>query len=135
MADTQTTEAERMTRWIAEKVMGWEKGLNGIWWVRDGERVVGVVFWRPLSNPAQAARALDAWRKAGGEDITRLAHIGIGYSDPEYSVSLEEIRGDNDESIDDFTATVDLKEYGSFAADSLPLAICRALCAATGMPE
>lgn len=109
---SDTTEAERMTRWIAEKVMGLQPddllGPPGWYFDRDGE----TVKFSPTTNPTDALDALEVWCERHAGRTWKMVRLDKGCG---CRVWLRPLISDR-------------------VADTLALAICRALCSATGMP-
>ena len=110
------TPDQRMTERIAEKVMGLTPdGPLGSGWYRDAAG--RQVKFLPIDFISDAVEALKKWRKAGEARSWAI----MGNEDGSDYVSLMDADS--------------VEQWDSESPDSIPLAICRALCEATGYED
>lgn len=123
---------ERMDMWIANHVMGWTldppndtspnfpasrqwwRNANGNAQIPDGE-------FSPTTNRSDALDALEAWCDADAKNL-RYDLLRVGWIDESYICRLIDISSSS-------------LQVGGAQSSVRCLAICRALCKATGMPE
>lgn len=121
----------QMVWWIAEKVMGWRRAgahplyvgdhgmpSNGVVWHVTQTDPCHIEQFAPLTSKSEAMDALDAWCDADSEN-RRYDVVRLGWANPPALCRLI-----------DLSATQ--VQVAGVRHDTLPRAICEALCKATG---